>query len=376
MRLQPGMALAKSTSMKLILTLVLILSAAALPSFAAPVQGDLFMSTTPVQTPSGRAHMEVQAFEINSAADMNRVTAELAEKTKTMHTQELFHVEVSAKDFRNTQLEKIARSGAAFIEAGILAENRMDPKPVKVDPPKGFFKRHYNVTLAFVRFLSNGGVVATGLIIGKGISMEHALLIGALAGTLSATVQLKSDVIFKWLSNSVLLVNAAKKAGLIAPTEAPGVSERALKQVEMYSRWAVLETGFLLAIQTGMTLLNIPVAENILFTVAKSTLSQGVFEIGVLKASEQLAGLNEKWASKSAVFKNVALFAGSGISVLAAVGSMVDMPFANLGFAALTATGVALTFSSKIKKAKPLEQILSMWRVSKPRCAFLLQTVK
>jgi hypothetical protein len=358
--------------MKLILTFVLF----ALPAFSAPVQGDLFMSTTPVQTPSGQVHMEVQAFEINSSADMNRVVQELSAKTKATRSKELFHVEVRARGYRNARLENVAQNGAAEIESGITAENRMDPKPVSVEAPKGFFKRNYNVSLAFIRFLSNGAVVASGLVIGKGIAMEHALLIGALAGTLSATVQLKSDVIFKWLSNSVLLVNAAKKAGVLPVTEAPGVTERTLKQVEMYSRWAILETGFLLAIQTGMALLNMPVAENLLLTVGKSTLSQGVFEIGVLKASQQLAGINEKWAGKSAVFKNVALFAGSGISVLAAVGSMVDMPFANLGFAALTATGVVLTFSSKITKIKPVEQILALWRVSKPRCAFLLQTVK
>ena len=359
--------------MKLILTLLLF----CLPALAAPVEGQIFMSTTPVETPVGATHMEVQAFEINSAADMNRVVRELEAKTAANpNTKEFFHLEVSSKDYHGSPLDGVARSATAEIEDGIKAENRMEPKPVQVDPPKGFFKKHYNVSLAFVRFLSNSAVVSTGLVIGKGVSLEHALMIGALAGTLSASVQLKSDVIFKWLSNSVLLVNAAKKMGLLPKTEAPGVTERALKQVEMYTRWSMLETGFLLTIQTGMALLNMPVAENLLLTVGKSTLSQGVFEIGVLKASDQLAGINPRWAAKSAVFKNVALFAGSGISVLAAVGSMVDMPFANLGFAALTASGVVLTFSSKISKLKPVEQILMRWKFSKMRCGYLLQMVK
>ena len=366
------MGLAITPRMKLILTLLLL----AVPALAAPVKGELFMSTPPVNTSQGPAHMEVQAFEINNAADLQRAQAEIAAKTGATPTTELFHLEVTAKDYQHGSVESLTRESLASIEADIDTQNRLDPKPVQVEPPKGFFKRHYNVTLALVRFMSNTAVVSTGLIMGKGVSLEHAVLIGALAGSMSAAVQLKSDAVFKWLSNSVLMVNAAKKLGVLPVTDAPGVSERALKQVEMYSRWAMLETGFLLAVQSAMGLLNIPIAENLLFTVGKSTMSQGVFEIGVLKASEHLAGINPRWAAKSALFKNISMFAGSGISVLAAIGSMVDMPFANLGFATLTASGLVLTFSSKITKLKSVEQILTRWKFSKPRCGYLLQMVK
>ena len=242
-------------------------------------------------------------------------------------------------------------------------------------PQTGVFKKHYNLTLAFVRFVANSATVTTGLVLGRGVSLEHALVIGALAGSLSAAVQIKSDAVFKWLSNSVLLVSTAKKLGLLPKSEGdPRIEEKTLKQLEMYGRWAMLETGFLLACRTAMSLLNIPVAENLFLTVAKSTGSQGVFEIGVLKAAALLEKMNPNWTEKAAVFKNVSLFAGSGISVLAAIGSMVGMPFSNLGFVALTGAGLVLNFSSKLVTLKPVEQILRRWKImQRVRCEMLFQ---
>lgn len=359
--------------MNVFLSLILLgFSAFAAPEIN-PVQGDLFMSTEEVPTPQGKAHLEVQSYAINSEADLNRVMRELLEKTHlSSNTNEHFYLEVGTTDYKYTKLETTAKVGVAQIDASIKAAGRLDPKSIKVDPPQGFFKKHYNLTLAFVRFVANSATVTSGLVLGKGVSIEHALVIGALAGSLSAGVQLKSDAVFKWLSNSVRLVNVAKKLGLIPKNrETPGTDEKILRQVEMYGRWAMLEAGFLLACRTAMSLLNIPVAENLFLTLGKSTLSQGVFEIGVLKGGEVLEQMNPKWSSKAAAFKHVSMFAGSGISVLAAIGSMVDIPFANLGFVVLTGTGVVLNFSSKLVRMRPIEELLVRWKVSKLRCELL-----
>lgn len=347
-------------------------------------QLELFLSTEEISTDKGPARIEVRSFEINSPQDLENAKSEILQKTyKDYKTGQFFVMGVQSSDHKPTSLDKAADLSIKEIEASIDAAVKVKPETLTVEKPNkvNFFKKHYNITLAFVRFVANTSTVSTGLIIGKGVSPEHALLVGTLAGALSGIIQVKSDALFKWLSNSVLLVKAAQKTGLLSKNETnfTKAAEKTLKEVEMYGRWASLESGFLLICQTAMTLLNIPVAENIFMTVAKSTLSQGVFEVGILKATAELEKINPNWATKAAVFKNVSLFAGSSISVLAAIGSMIDMPFANLGFVVLTASGIILNFSSKIVKIKPIDSILQKWRHPPPLraiiCKNLLQLI-
>lgn len=331
-----------------------------------PVQ-QLFLSTESVPTNKGDAHIEVQSFEINNQQDLAQAKAEILEKLgQDNKSEDLFVLEVQSKEYKSNSLEQTTRLSLNEIENSLDVKNKIKPQALITESPNkvNFLKKHYNITLGFVRFVANTATVSTGLIIGKGVSPEHALLVGTLAGALSGIIQVKSDALFKWLSNSVLLVKAAQKSGLLSKNETgfTRATEKTLKEVEMYGRWASLEAGFLLICQTAMTILNIPIAENLLLTVAKSTASQGVFEVGVLKATNELEKINPRWTTKAAVFKNVSLFAGSSISVLAAIGSMIDMPFANLGFVVLTATGVVLNFSSKIVKLKTLDRIFQKWR--------------
>ncbi|AGH94538.1 hypothetical protein [Pseudobdellovibrio exovorus] len=334
---------------------------------ANPRPQQTFMSTTPLNTPEGTVHIEVQSYDIHTAEDLNRARQEILAKTRQQpETNEFFRIEVKTTDARPQSLETPVKNVATEIENSIRADNKSKPAATTVAPPNAasFFKRNYNMTLSFVRFVANTAVVSSGLVIGAGVPMEHALLIGSLAGAMSGAIQLKSDVVMKWLANSVLMVNTAKRLRLLPANDGlePARAERAMREVEMYSRWAMLETGFLLVIRTSMSLLNIPVTENLFMTVAKSTASQGIFEVGVLKATQQLERMNPNWSSQASVFKNVALFTGSGVSVLAAIGSMVGMPFANLGFVVLTGTGLVLNFAPKLSKSRTVERILSGWR--------------
>lgn len=331
----------------------------------------VFLTTPDIPTNTGNAHIEVQSFAIDSQADLNQAKREISEKIQGQnHSGDVFVIDASTGEHQRTRLDQSTTEAAEQMSALVEAEHRNNTVRVDLPQPenRSFIKKHYNLTLAFVRFVANAGVVSTGLIIGKGVPVEHALLIGVLAGAMSGAIQLKSDLVFRWLSNSVLLVNTAKRLGLLRGHDGnfAAAGERTLREMEMYGRWAMLEAGFLLVARTAMSLLNIPVAENLFLTVGKSTASQGIFEVGVMKSTELLGRMNERWASRAAVYKNVALFAGSGISVLAAIGSMIGMPFANLGFITLTATGLVLNFAPKLLKTKPVEQILQRWRRPQP----------
>jgi len=324
-----------------------------------------FMSTESVPTQYGPAHMEVQSFDVSNSKDLAEAKRQIEQSLGNKRTQHLYKLNVTASDHIPRPSDSAAQAAVNEISQKVDARHKSPQKNVKVEPARpGFLKRHYNTTLALVRFIANGATVTVGLIVGKEIPLEHALIIGALTGTMSAAIQLKSDKIMKWLSNSVLLVNAAKRAGLIksTPGEDPSRTEKTLKEVEMYGRWASLETAFLLVCETAMKVLEIPIAENILTTVAKSTASQGMYEVGVLKTINRLEEMNPELSSRHNVYKNVALFAGSGISVLAAVGALVGIPYANLGFLVLTGTGAVLNFGPRLAKSKPVEQIMRLWQ--------------
>jgi hypothetical protein len=337
------------------------------PSTPVQDQKQMFMTTQPIQVEAGQVHLEVTAFNIQNEKDLKTARDTIVGQLRYRRvTNEIFRLNVSAKGMPvNNQLAAKTEAVVGEVESLADARERLEQKNIEVEKPQqSFLKRHYNLTLAMVRFVANTGVVSVGLITGKGVPLEHALMIGALAGAISGGIQLKSAQVFAWLSNSVVLVNSAKRLGLISNAEGipPSRSERMLREVETYSKWALLETGFLLACHTAMGLLSIPVTENLFETVAKSTLSQGVFEVGILKAAEQLERMNPNWSNRAAVFKNVSIFAGSSISVLAAIGSMIGMPYSNLGFVVLTATGLVLNFSSKIVMSERGQRLLSKWK--------------
>lgn len=335
-------------------------------SYSDKIQQQLILTTAPLKTQGLSTHIEVQTFEINNEQDLAQAQNALLEKTKKdSDTKELFILDVATTEHKATDLDISAKKALHEIENTISSQNKIEAKPIIINAPdkNGFFKRHYNVTLAMVRFVANSATVATGLIIGKGVPIEHALLVGVLAGAVSGAIQLKSEAYLKWLTNSMFLVKTAKKMGFLSDNDGSyiGRGEKTLKEIETYGKWGAVEVAFLLVCQTSMSLLNIPITENLFLTAAKSTLSQGVFEIGVSKSTEQLEKMNPSWSKKAAVFRDISLFGGSSLSVLAAIGAMAGIPFANLAFVALTATGLVLNFAPRLIRLKPIEKILNRW---------------
>jgi hypothetical protein len=348
-------------------------------------KSQMFLSTESVPSEKGPVRIEAAVFRVSNEADLNAAKEVIIGQLKYRpETNELFKIEVQAPNHVATGLDRKLAETVGDTEDMVQALEKLEPQKIDVESvSSSFFRRHYNLTLGFVRFITNTGTVSMGLVTGKGVPLEHALMIGALAGAISGGLQVKSDAVFKWLSNSVMLVNSAKKLKLINPEAglSPSRSEKILREVETYSKWALLETGFLLAVHTAMGLLSIPVAENLISTVAKSTLSQGVFEVGVLRAAEQLEQMNPKWSQRASVFKNVSIFTGSSLSVLAAIGSMIGMPYANLGFVVLTATGLVLNFGSKIIVSEKGQKLLNLWaerrnrRIVVPSCRNLMNSI-
>lgn len=330
---------------------------------APQAQLQYFLTTSSVPSQMGQAHLEVQNFQITNLDELSEAQTTIKAKfSGTQRLSEFFTLGVQSSDYRINSLEVNFQNTVRDIKSSVSADHVSEQNPVVVEPPRGnIFKRNYNLTLGVVRGVVNGATVFAGLVVGKGIPMEHAALIGLLAGSISGGIQIKSDFFFKWLADSVAFVNMAKRLRLIPNTDGaePSRAEKILKEVVMYSKWASMEGAFLLVIQTSMAMLNVPVTEGLISTIAKSTASQGVYEVGLMKAADQLGLINPRWAGRAQIFKNVSAFGGSTISVLAAIGTLVGMPFSNLGFVVLTSAGLVFTFGARILLREPVQKFLT-----------------
>lgn len=351
----------------LIMSLVLIpqhpLHVEAAPARAAvPSQLQYFLTTESVQTQMGPAHLEVQNFEINNPAELAEAQATISMKISgTARVSEFFTLNVQSSSYRVNSLEVSFQNSVREIKNSVSADHVTEQPLVIVEPPRlGIFKRNYNLTLSIVRGVVNGATVFAGLVIGKGIPMEHAAMIGLLTGAISGGLQFKNDFFFRVLGNSVRFVNAAKRLRLIPDTDGadPSRAEKILKEAVMYGKWYTMEAVFLLVIQTSMAMLNVPVAEGISSTALKSTMSQGVYDVGTKKLSDQFEAINPRWARHTKTFRDISAFGGSAISVLAAIGTMVGVPFSNFGFAVLLGTGLVFHVGTRLLLREPAQRFL------------------
>lgn len=326
---------------------------AAGPARPAPTsQLQYFLTTDSVPTQMGPAHLEIQNFEINNATELSEAQAAISVKMSgTQRVSEFFTLNVQSRNYRVNSLEVSFQNSVREIKNSVSADHVSEQPTTVVEPPRGnIFKRNYNLTLGLVRGVVNGATVFAGLVVGKGIPMEHAALIGVLAGAISGGIQIKNEFFFKWLGDSVFFVNQAKRLKLIPDTDGadPSRAEKILKEAVMYTKWASMEAAFLLVIQTSMAMLNVPVTEGLLSTVLKSTGSQGVYDVGTMKLADNFEAVNPRWARHTQTFKNISAFSGSAISVLAAIGAMVGVPFANYGFVVLAGTGLIFNVGARM----------------------------
>lgn len=327
------------------------------------------IKTAPVsiETPAGPAlaHVEVLAININNKEDLEKARIELGQDIeKNPKTENLILMEVLEESAKtDPSLDDSTQVVINELKNSIIADNKKVFKPsmVHLTGVKEFFKENYNGTLAIVRFVLNSAVITTELISSKGVPLEYAAIVGILTGAMSGAVQYKSDVLYKWISNSMFVVNMAKKHGLIKTTADNSVTqeEKILNEIVFYGKWTLMEFTFLSICQTAMSLLEIATNDNILSTTAKTVVSQGLFERGVTKVEDALKKSYPNSNNTATVLRNSALFMGSGISVLCAIGVFAGIPYANMGFVLLTGLGVLLNFNPWLFKLTKREAFIN-----------------
>lgn len=323
-----------------------------------------------IETPSGPAlaQIEVQAINIQTKDDLENARIELGLNIKkNPNTENLILMEVIEENAKtDTSLDDSTQIVIDELQNSIKSEKKTVFKPATVKLPdvKGFFKKNYNGTLAVVRFILNSTVITTELVSSKGVPLEYAAIVGLLVGAMSGAIQLKSAFVYKIISDSMFFVDMAKKSGLIKQTNDDTIStnEKVLREIVFYGKWSLMEYAFLSISQSAMEFYDISTNDNVLLTMLKTVASQGFFERGVIKVEAELKNSYPNSIGTATVFKNSALFLGSTISVLCAIGVFAGVPYANMGFVLLTGLGVVLNFKPGLSQLRKRQDYLDKIR--------------
>lgn len=318
------------------------------------------LQTPAVQTPAGVSHIDVHAFKLDSGEDLARAQTTIAAASAGLPApQGFFELTVTTAGSSSAISDELLHQAAQSIQADLKPEGGDAPQSFVVEAARAepFLKRHYNAALAFVRVFVSGAPMTAGIIMSNGGSIEHALLIGLLAGSISGAVQLKSDLYFRFLENSDLAIRNLQKFGLFTDYIRHSPASRgasALLYSERFTRWYLVELGFLWAVNTAMALLDVPTEGGIYLylTALMAMASQGLYEsFGILRSSKLIRSF-PKWANRAPVFTNVMALTGSAASNLSSALGLMGLPVAYLGFGVLLTSGAVLGLAPEIMRAK------------------------
>ena len=331
-----------------------------------PVQR-LTIKTAPIETPDGITHIEADNYIITTSEELTAAQKEIQKTIYTNpNTDQLSTLDVSSKGHAPTELDQKADQMLSELTNSIYAKNRIITPPLQIDPPtkKEFIKKNYNLVFSLVRFFANSGIISYNLIIHRGIPPESALFIGILAGTISAGFQYYNEAYSKLILNSMLFVKTAKKLKLLPESYNQRISttEKILTETESYVKMGVSEVAFLGVIQLAMLMTDVPVTEDIFTTAAKSLATQGAFNAGLFKSTNELKIMNPHLAEKASILKNSFTLLGSILSVVGTVGTMSGVPFAEISFVVLIGGAVVFNLTPMLLRFKPIDNIIKAWR--------------
>lgn len=233
-------------------------------------------------------------------------------------------------------VDKIKKSENVISEndsSQVVSQNVNQESDKKIDT--------FNLTLTVIRFFLNTGTTTAGLVYGKNIDLGSALLIGVLTGSITAAFQYKTLAFGQWIDNSHLLIKTAQKLKLLSKKAEADykIAEKALKEAQKYSKWGLAEAAFLGVTTLAMVALNIPVNDNLISTVLLTTATQGFYDIGAINLTKSMKNKFPDSISKIDRSYQLAIFFGSGISVFAAISSLIGLPIGETGFILLMASG-------------------------------------
>lgn len=286
--------------------------------------------------------------------------------TVNLITAEIIGVEGENKPAKDKNVDINNSEVRKQISESIIAENKLDLGSIEVPINKNdsFYKKYYNESLAIVRLILNTTVVTTELITIKGAPFEYAAIVGLVVGGMSGLIQWKSDTLYKWLKNSFYIESKARALGFIKgdASERDTSAKSKLNNFVYYAKWTLLEYSFLTISKLAMSLFDIASNESIHSAVAKTVLSQGFFEHQVVNMEERINQASPNNKFKATVFRNIALFGGSTLSIISAVGVLSGIPYADFGFVLLGGFGVVLSASPKIYDYFKSKQLLSLFK--------------
>ncbi len=226
---------------------------------------------------------------------------------------------------------------------------------------QNWFVRNNNIVYTTIRFVLNGATIGATMIYSLNVPLANALLLGLLAGSMSGLIQYNVVKYRDWLESDAFVRNFKIET---YDWESPLKNDFKefyndfLSVAGQYTKFGLSETVFVSLARLAMWLLNIPSQTvgfkanlvNVIKTSIRSTVAQGVAELGLFKDLEvqkAYGGWSDQFA---ALIRNTSVFLISAASVAVAalqlvrpeLGGVIELGFFELpvGFAAITTVGL------------------------------------
>jgi hypothetical protein len=286
-------------------------------------QAEVFVVRQEVLSPDQNERIEVTAYVAENEADRQKIIAEI---------KRIYRSDLAANPALETHFEAIrfpSEGRSPDSDDGIHSslEEISEGRPISETVVSkeaasslkarfgSWFKKNYRITFALTRGTLNAGVTTWGLLVGSGLPIEVALPTGIITGAMSASLQYW----YGWLRDEFLHKSFAHLL--------PEKFRNTVKAVSPFSRWYLLEVGFVGVIDVVMTLLGAPTTNTpakLAKTAAMALGSQGLLETGINRSIKN--GLEKAVdSSKRARLLLKGDLLALGISVLSVSASIADM---------------------------------------------------
>ena len=196
----------------------------------------------------------------------------------------------------------------------------------------GSLFQNYRRNITIVR-AGIAGTTTTWTVLNSSVPIELALVVGAVAGLLSGTVQWHNGKFLNWLTANTIL----KKVFRLTDERIASLS---ISPEEM-ARWFMLEAGFLGAIHLTMAMIGVDSGRPLLVTAGLSFLAQAGFDLANGTSRSRALEATQDEATQKKIQRRSDVYSAliSGLSVTGAVMDLAGIPIGKIGLVVMAAGG-------------------------------------
>lgn len=292
------------------------------------------------------AKLELELIEVNSLSEL----AEAIRYTESRLRAESVGISAGVIDPLGSDSERFAiQSVLKQVRADhVLQAELSSVKTAQKDLERA---KRINLYLTISRFVFNSSAISTAFMISN-VPAGPSMMIGALIGAMSASIQWNSDWFNKFTKNAYFLVQQYR---FLVGNDSKDYSDLSLIEkmlsalVERPLRMLAIESVFTGVVRLAMTAASIPISKSYTEVVATGWVSGGLFGIGVTSLSTQLEKDYPHLAGRIKIGRDLSFFAASILGNLASVLNASGVSIGETGLWIIGGTGASFIAASQYR---------------------------